>query len=58
MENQKTVIIALGGSIICPQPGKINIKFLKKFKKLILKYLKRGFRFIIVTGGGKVCRVY
>jgi len=56
--NQKTIIIALGGSIICPQPGKINTNFLKKFKKLILKYIKRGYRFIIVSGGGKISRIY
>ena len=31
---------------------------MKKFRKLILKYIKRGFRFIIVAGGGKICRVY
>jgi len=58
MESSKIIIITLGGSVICPQPGKINISFLKKFRKLILKYLKRGFRFIIVAGGGKVCRAY
>jgi len=58
MKDSKIIIISLGGSIICPQPGKINIKFLKKFKKLILKYLRGGFRFIIVTGGGKICRLY
>ncbi|PIP22051.1 MAG: UMP kinase [Candidatus Nealsonbacteria bacterium CG23_combo_of_CG06-09_8_20_14_all_39_25] len=73
MLTQKTVIIALGGSIICPQPGRvdelrsssrfanacvINVSFLKRFKGLILKYLGKGFRFIIIAGGGKVCRVY
>lgn len=58
MENQKIILIGLGGSIICPQPGKINTNFLKKFKKLILKYIKRGYRFIIVAGGGKICRLY
>ncbi len=58
VKNQKTIIISLGGSIIVPQPGEINIRFLKKFRKLILKYIKRGFRFIIVAGGGKVCRLY
>jgi len=64
MGDSKTIIIALGGSIICPQPGRhppatlINVNFLKKFKKLILKYLKKGYRFIIIAGGGKVCRVY
>ena len=58
MENSKIILIALGGSIICPQPGKIDVGFLGKFKKLILKYLREGFRFIIVTGGGKICRLY
>lgn len=58
MGNSKTIIIALGGSIICPQPGKINTNFLKKFKRLILKFIKKGYRFIIVAGGGKICRVY
>ena len=58
MPKQKIIIIALGGSIICPQPGKVNVNFLKKFRKLILKYIKKGYRFIIVAGGGKVCRVY
>lgn len=54
----KTIIISLGGSIICPEPGKINVNFLKKFQKLILKFVKNNFRFIIVVGGGKICRLY
>lgn len=58
MGNSKTIIIALGGSIIVPSAGKINVRFLKNFRHLILKFVKRGYRFIIVTGGGKVCRVY
>lgn len=58
MKKSKTIIISLGGSIICPKPGEININFLKKFKKLILKFLKKEFKFIIVAGGGKTCRLY
>lgn len=58
MRNQKIILIALGGSIICPQPGKINTSFLKRFKKLILKFIKKGFRFVIVAGGGKISRLY
>ena len=58
MKNQKIIIISLGGSIIIPRPGEINIRFLKKFRKLILKYIKRGYRFVIIPGGGKVCRIY
>lgn len=54
MENP--TIIALGGSVIIPD--KINTNFLKKFRKLILKFLKRGEKFIIVAGGGKIARNY
>lgn len=58
MKNSKIILIALGGSIICPRIGEINTNFLKKFKKLILKFLRKNFRFIIVAGGGKICRFY
>lgn len=58
----KIVVISLGGSVIVPasQKGKssIQIKFLKKFRRLILKFLKKKCRFIIITGGGNICREY
>lgn len=52
----KTIVIALGGSIIYPDA--IDVQFLKKFKKFILKRLKSGTRFIIIVGGGSIARVY
>lgn len=55
-QKSQTIIISLGGSIIIPD--EINVKFLKDFKKLILKYVKRGRKFIIIVGGGKICRAY
>jgi uridylate kinase len=55
---QKTTIISLGGSVIIPEPDKINIHFLKEFRKMILKFTKNGQRFVIVTGGGKMSRTY
>jgi len=58
MSNSKTIVISLGGSIISSRVGKININFLKKFRRLILKFLKKGFKFIIIVGGGKTCRLY
>src|SRR4030042_297327 len=58
MKAQKTIVISLGGSVICPEAGKIDVNFLRKFKSLILKFLKRGYRFVIVAGGGKTCRFY
>ena len=52
----KTIVIALGGSIMYPE--EIDISFLKKFKKFILNRLRDGSRFIIVVGGGRIARIY
>lgn len=39
-------------------PDDINISFLKKFRQLILGFIKKGNRAIVVCGGGRVCRRY
>ncbi|MBI5621567.1 UMP kinase [Candidatus Falkowbacteria bacterium] len=56
--SKKTIVISLGGSLVAPREGVIDYQFLKKFKQLITKHLKRGTRFIIVVGGGKTARAY
>ncbi len=53
---QTTIIISLGGSLISTKRG-IDINFLRKFKKFILKNTKKH-RFVIVAGGGVLCRKY
>jgi|TARA_B100001964_G_C14185886_1_gene578602 uridylate kinase len=53
---KKTIIMSLGGSVIVPY--NIDIKFLKDFKKIIEKFVKKGFRFVIYCGGGKIARDY
>ena len=55
-KKSQTIVIALGGSIIVPQ--KIQINFLKKFRKFILKFLKENKKFVIVAGGGAIARNY
>jgi uridylate kinase len=52
----KTTILSLGGSLIVPE--EIDIEYIKQFRELILSYVKKGERFIICCGGGKVCRKY
>jgi len=52
----KTFVISLGGSMIFPD--KINTSFLKKFRKLILSQVKKGNKFVIITGGGGINRQY
>ncbi len=53
---EKTIIISLGGSLIVPDS--INVEFLKGFVNLIKDQTNQGFKFVIITGGGKVCRNY
>ena len=50
------IVISVGGSLIVP--GHIDIDFLKGFRNLILRHLKLGKRFIIITGGGRTSRNY
>ena len=50
----KTAVISLGGSLIAPK--KIDINFLKKFKKLILGFIEKNHRFVIICGGGRLAR--
>jgi len=52
---KEVIVISLGGSIIVPD--KIDVEFLRDFRKLVLKNLKK-YKFIIITGGGKTCRNY
>ncbi len=39
-------------------PNEIDTNFLKNFKKLITDLTKKGYRFVLVVGGGKTCRKY
>jgi len=50
------IIISLGGSLIVPE--EIDIAFLEGFKEIILREVQAGKRFVIITGGGKICRKY
>jgi uridylate kinase len=52
-----TLVISVGGSLVVPKGG-IDHEFLKSFKRLICKHIKRGWRFVIVVGGGGTARQY
>jgi len=52
---KKVIVISLGGSIIIPD--KIDVKFLKEFKRTIKKNTKK-YKFVIVCGGGSIARKY
>lgn len=52
---KKVIVLSLGGSQIIP--NEVNTKYLKEFKKIILKHSKK-YKFVIVCGGGSIARKY
>ncbi|MCR4328888.1 MAG: UMP kinase [Patescibacteria group bacterium] len=50
------IVLSLGGSVICPDD--INSRFIREFKYLVERFVKKGIKFVITPGGGGVCRVY
>ncbi len=52
---KKVIVLSLGGSLIIPE--QVDIKYLKEFKKTILKNTKK-YKFIVACGGGSVARKY
>ena len=53
---EETFVISMGGSLIVPE--EIDVDFVRDFRKLILSQVEKGKKFVIITGGGKVCRKY
>ncbi|MCX6755911.1 MAG: UMP kinase [Candidatus Nomurabacteria bacterium] len=56
VNKQKRIVISLGGSLIVP--NQIDIDFISSFVHLINEYTSSGFKFIVITGGGHICRNY
>jgi len=52
---KKVIVVSLGGSLIIP--NNVDSKFLKEFKKTILKNTRK-YKFIIICGGGSIARKY
>lgn len=56
-ERANWIVISLGGSLIVPLGG-IDTVFISEFKKVILRQITLGKRFVIVCGGGRTARDY
>ena len=52
----KTIVVSVGGSLIIKE--KPDAALIGKLAEKINSLHKRGYRFVIVVGGGKVCRNY
>lgn len=55
-KKEEVVVVSVGGSLIVPE--EIDTEFLSSLRGMVLTGIKKGKKFIIITGGGKVCRKY
>lgn len=53
---KKVVTINIGGSILVPDS--VDEDYIKAFREMLASFLKKGYRFFIVVGGGKLARRY
>ena len=51
----KTIVMSLGGSVMIPDG--VDAAFFRKFRAFVKKWTEKK-KFVIVTGGGKICRRY
>lgn len=54
--DNKRIVISVGGSMIFPES--INDKFVKEFKEFVLEQVSKGWKFLLITGGGKLTRIF
>ena len=55
MQDEK-IVISLGGSLIVPD--EIDVNFINNFKNAVNSFTEKGKKFVIITGGGRLCRKY
>jgi len=56
MKKDEVIVMSVGGSLLVP--NEVDSLFLRDFLRLIQAEIKKGRRFVLITGGGKVCRQY
>ena len=53
---KEKIIISVGGSLIYPE--ELDLNFILRLKEIVLKFVEQGYRLVLITGGGKICRKY
>lgn len=57
-KSQEIIVLSVGGSLLVPNEGNIDVNFLSALNLFIRKHIKKGRKFFIVVGGGKTARNY
>ncbi len=54
--SSSTFVLSLGGSLLAP--SELDVAYLKRLRRFILGWVRRGARFAVITGGGDLNRRY
>jgi len=58
MNDQKIFVIKLGGSLLSDEKHiPFNFDYLKQLSEIIRKFVDKGYKFAIITGGGQMMRI-
>lgn len=52
----KRIVISVGGSMIFPE--KISAEFVKNFRAFVVDQVEKGWKFLLITGGGRLTRIF
>lgn len=52
----KRIVISVGGSMVFPE--NISAEFIKSFRAFVLDQVSKGWKFLLITGGGKLTRIF
>jgi uridylate kinase len=55
-EKKRPIVISLGGSVL--YPNTLDTKYIKEFEVFIRSFVKQGYKFIIIAGGGRLSRSF
>lgn len=53
-DTKRPIVISLGGSVV--HPDGIDTAYIAEFETFIRSFVKKGYKFIIVVGGGRLAR--
>jgi len=56
IEKNKYIILSLGGSLLVPD--KIDVQVYRQYVLFLRKWVRKGYKFVVVVGGGNLARTY
>ncbi len=58
-KSSSPIVVSLGGSLVAPKTADgVDTEFVSAFRDVVMEYVDRSQRFVIIVGGGRTARTY